>query len=149
MLSYCDELESYELELDVYAHGVMLKVNRREFIFFKNRSNGKEVIELSCETLYMQFMDIETAGSIFEEETKSINENSWLSDEPPVQLTINSTDDFFDDLQAQLSGCKKLRLLDSSWIVVGKFKEKIEYLLYVYETSGGEIEFVNKLDKLN
>lgn len=123
-------------------------MNRRNFIFLTKNSN-RQVVELSCETLYMHYMDILTANSIRESRTSAMRGDDWLPGEFPEPLSTYGIENYFSDLQSQLSGYKKLRLLDSSWIIAGLFKDKIDALLHAYRELGGELEIVNNIEKLN
>lgn len=123
-------------------------MNRRNFIFLTKNSN-RQVVELSCETLYMHYMDILTANSIRESTTSAMRGDEWLSGEFPESQTTYGIEDYFSDLQSQLSGYKKLRLLDSNWIIAGHFKDKIDALLHAYRELGGELEIINNIEKLN
>ncbi|MEX0963088.1 MAG: hypothetical protein WDZ52_03465 [Pseudohongiellaceae bacterium] len=123
-------------------------MNRRSFIFFTDTSNGK-VVDLSCETLYMHIMDIQTASSIAKMGQSTVDGNNWVSDEPAAYLATSSIETLFRDLQFQLSSCKKLRVFDSSWVLTGLIKNEMETLMANFRELGGEIEFVNNADKLN
>jgi len=123
-------------------------MNRRDFIFLKNSDKGK-VLELSCESLYMQFLDIQTADRVYEDGADTTDPSSCLSSELPTQLTTHKVECFFGDLHAQLRNCSNLRLLDPGWIVAGDFGNKIEVLLRAYKASGGIVEIINRIDQTN
>ena len=123
-------------------------VNRRDFILCRATSSGK-IVEISCETLYMHIMDIQTASRVSRLKVSGENKNTWMSDEPSLYFDTGSVESLFCDLQSQVNNCKKIRLLNTSWIVNGLFRDKMETLLANFRELGGEIEIDNNVNKLS
>lgn len=103
------------------------------------------MLYLSCETLYMHIMDIQTASSISNMGASSASASSWVSDEPSAYYESCSIDSFFCDLQFRLRNCKQLRLLESNWVFSGALRTRVESLLAKFTSDGGKIEVVNRI----
>ena len=85
-------------------------MKRREFIFLANRNNAAE---LSCEQLYMRYVDATADGT---------------------------TSHFFRDLEEQLASVTSLRLVDPSWLSCDEL-EPVQCMLKAFRERGGRIEY--------
>ncbi len=85
-------------------------MNRRDFLFFRKNSAG--AAELSCEQLYMRYLDSTLDGT---------------------------TGEFFKRVEDSLSGFSALRLTDSGWLQCGELKP-IESVLARFRSRGGRID---------
>jgi hypothetical protein len=86
-------------------------MNRREFLFLKK--SGPDTVVLSCEQLYMRYVD-----STFDGTT--------------VQL--------FDGIEHSLSGVQLLQLTDSEWLSCGEL-QPMEAILSRFRNRGGRVEY--------
>jgi len=86
-------------------------MNRRDFLLM--RAGRESSLELSCERLYMKFVDAAVNGS---------------------------TAELFDWLDGQLRGVNQLRLLDSAWLASEDLKPQLEPLLASFRARGGRVE---------
>ena len=86
-------------------------MNRREFIFLaKDRNNAAE---LSCEQLYMRYVDAAADGT---------------------------TSHFFRNLEEQLTSVTSLRLIDPSWLNCDEL-QPVQSMLETFRERGGRIEY--------
>ena len=87
-------------------------MNRREF--FQLRSRGRSILELSCETLYMRYLDSQMDG------TKKR---------------------FLESTREEFRQSSKVRLRDAYWLDRGDFGSDLEPLLQEFRARGGSIEY--------
>jgi len=86
-------------------------LNRREFLFFaKDRT---DTAELSCEQLYMRYLDSTLDGT---------------------------TPEFFNNIEQRLSAVSWLRLIDSAWLSSDELKP-VASILDAFCARGGHIEY--------
>jgi hypothetical protein len=85
-------------------------MNRREFLLFKKEGNG--VVRLSCEQLYMRYVDSTTDGT---------------------------TAQLFEDIEHSLSSVTSLRLTDPSWLSCDELMP-LQSILDAFRARGGRIE---------
>jgi len=121
-------------------------MNRRDFFLLKTEGSER-VLELSCETLYMHYTDIQAASRIGSVEEGSIVGAEWWSGEPPAERLSSSVDQFFDDLEQELIKVDKVRLLDAGWLVAGEFRNRVEAILFTYCERGGELALMDNQNK--
>jgi hypothetical protein len=86
-------------------------MNRRDFLLLKVSSTGKEVV-LSCEALYMRFLDARADGS---------------------------TPRLFQNLADDLGHTNEVRLTDTSWLSDEVFRHELEPLLDAFRHRGGQV----------
>jgi hypothetical protein len=84
-------------------------VNRRDFLLL--RTNGAaDAALLSCERLYMRYLDSQMDGS---------------------------TAALFANLSDELRRVKTLRLTDTSWLACGELKAQLDTILDIFAARGG------------
>jgi hypothetical protein len=86
-------------------------VNRREFLFFTKDRNA--TAELSCEQLYMRYVDSTLDGT---------------------------TAQFFQNLEQQLSSVTSLHISDPAWLTSDELKP-VQSILAAFRARGGRIEY--------
>lgn len=87
-----------------------MTMDRREFL--RLRTSGSRVAELSCERLYMRFVDASAEGR---------------------------TDEFFAALAREMTTVSELRLTDREWLSSEDLAAGVERALAAYEQGGGRI----------
>jgi len=123
-------------------------MNRRDFFLFRTEGSDK-ILEVSCQTLYMHYTDIQTASRVGAVEEGNIVGAEWWSGEPPAQRLASSVDEFFQDLEQALAKVNKVRLVDTVWLVAGQFRTRIETILFAHCERGGELEYLDNQNKKN
>ena len=88
-------------------------MNRREF--FRLENPARDTFELSCEKLYMRYLDSQLDGS-------------------REQLLGRTRD--------ALLRSRTIRLKDASWLDREELKQELEPLLEEFRAAGGQIEYV-------
>jgi hypothetical protein len=86
-------------------------MNRRNFLLLKVTPRTHAVV-LSCEELYMRYLD------------------SHLD---------NSTAELFDRLRAELREADTLQLADTTWFADAEFKQTLGRVLEAYRAAGGHV----------
>ena len=87
-------------------------MNRREFLFFNK--NYIHTAELSCEQLYMRYLDSTLDGT---------------------------TPQFFQNIEQRLSVVTSLHLADAAWLSCDELKP-VQSILIAFRERGGRIEFM-------
>jgi hypothetical protein len=88
-------------------------MNRREFLFFTKDPNNSA--ELSCEQLYMRYVDSTVDGT---------------------------TSHFFQKLQESLASVTSLRLIEPSWLSCDEL-QPVQSILEAFRERGGRIDYQN------
>lgn len=88
-------------------------MNRRDF--FQLRNPARDIFELSCEKLYMRYLDAQLDGT--QEQLLGRTRETMLSS-------------------------RKIRLQDASWLNRGELKKVLEPLFEEFQAGGGQIEYV-------
>src|SRR2546427_393831 len=107
-------LSAVALQLDSLAeerNACFRLMNRREFLFFTNPR--KNTAELSCQQLYMRYLDSTLDGT---------------------------TPQFLQEIEQRLSGITSVRLTDSVWLSSDELKP-VASLLDAFRARGGRIEY--------
>ena len=86
-------------------------MNRREFLFLRKGGNN-EAAELSCEQLYMRYVD---------------------------SIADGTTAQLFESIEQSLSALTVLRLTDTAWLKCEELKP-VEWLLAKFCSRGGRVE---------
>ena len=115
-------------------------MNRRDFLLLSTKGS-KRVLELSCERLYMRYVDAQS-GAGRREEPGQINADpqSW-DGEPPTELETPTTGELFEELDRELSNADVLRVLDRDWLDGGEFRREVEARVEAFRRRGGRVEF--------
>ena len=85
-----------------------MNVERRDFLFLRA---GQPAV-LSCEPLFMRFLDSQTDGS---------------------------TAQLFENLAGDLRKVNAIRLTDTSWLARADLKEQLDGVLDVFRAAGGTV----------
>ena len=88
-------------------------MNRRDF--FKLKHPAEDTFELSCEKLYMRYLDSQLDGT---------------------------QEQLFGRTRETLLRSRKIRLKDTSWLNRGELKKELEPLLEEFQAGGGQIEYI-------
>jgi hypothetical protein len=107
-------------------------MNRRDFLMFRTEGRTRTV-ELSCERLYMQFVDSRTLPD--PEETAS------EGGEPPARFEMRTTRELFDDLARELTDVDIVRVTQTEWLAADEFGREVEALLHVVRARGTRVDY--------
>ena len=87
-------------------------IDRRQFLTMR-RSGDTAFLELSCEALYMRFVDARLSGT---------------------------TDSLRSHLEAQLAGARRLRLIESRWLACEELRSQLDPLLEAFRARNGQVD---------
>ena len=117
-------------------------MNRRDFLLLRTEGRDR-VFELSCERMYMHYVDARSATARGGEEAGLDSEAPWWSGEPPISTERSDAEALFRDLGGDLSNADVLRVLDREWLVDGDFRERFDALLASFRSCGGRVQFAS------
>ena len=109
-------------------------MHRRDLLFLRTVS-GRSVVELSCERLYMQFVDAAAAPA-----TSSHTATEVEQGEPEALFDIRSAGQIFDALADSLSRADVVKVVDRGWLADRAFNERVEGLLNTVRVRGTRVE---------
>jgi hypothetical protein len=107
-------------------------VNRRAFLTLGRRGR-KRVVGLSCERLYMRWVDATTHAA-------HAHAPDELFGEPPTKVAAETTDDLFAELDRELATADVLRITDEAWLRTPELRERVEAGVRAFERRGGRVE---------
>jgi hypothetical protein len=110
-------------------------MHRRDLLLLRTTS-GRSVAELSCERLYMQFIDAEAAPAT----TSSHAVTEVEQGEPEAAFDTRSAGQIFDDLADTLCRADIVKVVDRSWLADRAFNERVEGLLNAVRVRGTRVE---------
>lgn len=118
-------------------------MKRRDFLLLK-RERGIRTVELSCQQLYMHFLqrrataDQLDAGSPSDENFDTAEEG-----EPPTAFDERTTEQLFANLERDLDGAELLRVTGHRWLSEGDEEVQREFnkLVSSFRARGGRVEF--------
>jgi hypothetical protein len=115
-------------------------MNRRDFLSFRVTRQG-EVLELSCQRLYMQCLaaDAATCAAIDEEQ----DYQPWMG-EPPAVLAKASAESLIDQLAEDLRRVDRLRVLESEWLGSTALGDRLAPVLAAFRSRGGRVELAGR-----
>lgn len=112
-------------------------MNRRAFLRLTVR--GKErALELSCERLYMRWVDARTGASGAGDLPEPFD-TSWEG-EPPLEVVVPSTGQLMAELDARLSTAHVLRVTGREWLASEDFRHEVESRIEAFRRRGGRVE---------
>ena len=124
-------------------------MNRRAFLRLTVR--GKErVLELSCERLYMRWVDARVGASGGGDATARADpsgsgalaepsEAPWTG-EPPLEVVVPTRVQLLAELDARLQGAHVLRVTGSEWLASDDFRREVESRIEAFRSRGGRVE---------
>lgn len=113
-------------------------MNRRDFLLF--RTDGtKRTVELSCQKLFVHYLDICSGFAQGTPEAGLLNGIEWWAGEPPLAVATTAPDEFFRKVQSDVLVADKLRIVDMEWMTQDEFRIRVETLIAAFRAAGGEI----------
>ena len=115
-------------------------MNRRDFFLLSTRGS-KRVLELSCDHLYMRYVDAQSGAG----RRKGLGQvdpdpQTWEG-EPPTEIETPTAGELFDELDRELSNADVLTVLDRDWLAVGEFRREVEARVEAFRHRGGRVEY--------
>ena len=112
-------------------------MNRRDFLLLRMEPRGR-VVELSCERLYMRYLDTQVTSGQRDESAASAETSPW-GGEPPARFAARTSQQLFEELDRELREVEVLRVHDSHWLA-GDLRRDFDNLMALFRARGGRIE---------
>jgi hypothetical protein len=109
-------------------------MDRRAFLSLGRRGRQR-VLELSCERLYMRWVDAEARAARMCDD-QDIPE----SGEPPTRIAAERSEDLLAELERRLGGADVLRVIDAQWLQPTELRLLVESRIEAFRRRGGRIE---------
>jgi hypothetical protein len=117
-------------------------VNRRDFLLLRT-DHQRQIVELSCERLYMRCLDARAAAAGAE---AASGDDGWQG-EPPAQLAMPTAQQLLDDLSRALATADVVRVCEPEWLSAEGFGDEVEYMLAAVRGRGGRVERVERVER--
>jgi hypothetical protein len=114
-------------------------VNRRDFLLLRT-DHRQQIVELSCERLYMRCLDARAAAGGAE---APAGDDAWQG-EPPAQLAMPTEQELLDDLSRALAAADVVRVREPEWLSAEGFGDEVERVLAAVRGRGGRVERVDR-----
>lgn len=111
-------------------------VSRRDFLKLRV-SEGKRVLELSCESLYMRYQDARSGAA---RRQVSNHDDPTGPGSASMGLVTPTPDELFAELDRQLAEADELRVLERDWLDRGVFGHEVGERLEAFRRHGGRVE---------
>ena len=112
-------------------------LSRRDFLRL-HVSEGKRVLELSCERLYMRYAD---ACSDAARRQVSNHDDFVRGSRPSTGFVMPTPTDLFDEFERQLAKADELRVLEPDWLNGGSFGREVGKRVDAFEQRGGCVRY--------
>ncbi len=113
-------------------------MNRRDFLTLST-SGGERILELSCERLYMRYVD--ARSGVGRSSGEPAPELKPWEGEPPTAIKTPTTSELFEELERELAGADVLRVLERDWLTGEEFGREVEAHVEAFRRRGGRVEF--------
>jgi hypothetical protein len=113
-------------------------MNRRDFLLFR-RERDLRIVELSCRTLYMRYLDAQVAGTPPADAEDA--SDPWHH-EPPAVLSRRTVSDLCTEISESLRDADVLRVRDEAWLREPAVREHVQTAIDAFVARGGRVEFV-------
>ena len=110
-------------------------VSRRDFLTMRVRE-GRRVLELSCERLFMRYHD--ACSDAAQRQVSNHEDVSGMPD-VPMGFAMPSVEALFDELERQLAGVDELRVLERGWLGSGEFAREVAARIDAFTERGGVV----------
>jgi hypothetical protein len=109
-------------------------MNRRDFLMFRTEGRSK-IVELSCERLYMQYVDARRSA-------EPESDDAAVNGEPPARFERRSVRQLFDDLAHDLRDADLLRITHAEWLAEEDFLREVTALADAVRARGARVEML-------
>jgi hypothetical protein len=110
-------------------------MTRREFVLVRTVA-ARRVADLSCERLYMRFLDAQVGGPFTPDDAI---ESEGESERAP-RMDAGSTARLFAGLAEALREADVVRLTDRAWLASEEFGSDLERVLAAFRARGGVVQ---------
>lgn len=114
-------------------------MNRREFLFFRTQDRQR-IVELSCECLYMQYLDVQLTWGPRQEPTP-FDDQVW-GGEPTAVFEARSAEQLFGEIEQDLDRADVLRISNPEWLTTEPLGRHVQALIDSFSARGGKVELI-------
>ena len=112
-------------------------MDRRAFLRLTVRGRER-TLDLSCERLYMRWVDAEAAAS--RPDLPCEPAGAPWEGEPPLEVAVCSTGQLLEELEDRLASAHVLRVRGREWLASGDFRRAVESRIEAFRRRGGRVE---------
>ena len=117
-----------------------MPVSRRDFLTL--RTNGtKRILELSCEPLFMRYVDACSAVGTRGGGEASAAVGSTVFGEPRTDIDLPSVRVLFAELEGKLCDADVLRVTGQEWLADADFGRRVSAYIDGFVSRGGRVEY--------
>jgi hypothetical protein len=113
-------------------------VHRRDLLRLRV-ATGARSMDLSCQALHMQYLDLQRRADHDTSATPAYYEEPWLG-EPPAVSSARGLAELFAELSRQIEGVDVLRVVDAAWITDDDLSRELDRLVATFVARGGRVE---------
>lgn len=110
-------------------------MDRRAFLRLTVRGRER-VLDLSCERLYMRWVDARAGGAAPAAAPAS---TEWAG-EPPLDVVVPTREELLAELERRLTDVQVLRVSGREWLAAGDFRRDVEARIEAFRRRGGRVE---------
>jgi hypothetical protein len=110
-------------------------MNRRDFLLLR-RERELRVVEISCQRLYMRYLDTLITGA---EPTEGDAPDRW-GGEPAAVLDKRTPSQLFEQIALDLQEADVVRLSGPEWIKEGELSDGLDRVVGEFKKRGGRVE---------
>ena len=114
-------------------------MNRRDFLFFRTQDRQR-IVELSCECLYMQYLDVQLTWGL-RQDPVAPDDQAW-GGEPTAVFEARSVEQLFGEIERDLDRADVLRISDPEWLATEPLGRHVEALIASFSARGGKVELI-------
>ena len=118
-------------------------MNRRDFLLLR-KEGEKQIAELSCEKLYMHFVDSHGADKFGANESGISEDAEWWSGEPSVVIATQNQKALFDGIAGDIADADVLLVKGRQWLVEGEFSTLVENLLQQFSIGDKLVKYADQ-----
>lgn len=116
-------------------------VSRRDFLTMSTRGTER-VLELSCEPLFMRYVDAQSSVGIRGGGGDSAEPKSVPTfGEPPTDIDLPTARALFAELEKKLGEADVLRIVGHEWLTGAEFGQRVAPYVDAFAARGGRIEY--------
>ncbi len=112
-------------------------MNRRDLLLLRTTPKAR-VVELSCQRLYMQYLDLRRTAAAT---AQDIRQDYWLG-EPEPEYAGRDAQELFHDIASQLREADVFRITGRDWLCDEELVKEVERLTSDFAARGGRVEVI-------
>ena len=112
-------------------------MNRRDFLLLR-RVPSSRIVELSCQQLYMRYLDTQVTGDRREADGDAAPD-PW-GGEPSAVFEERTFADVLRAIESGLRDSDVVRLNESAWLACDEVKRGLDEVLETFRARGGRVE---------